>query len=760
MIHIAAGLVLGALLVQQLPSLPPVWLLCALSLLGVLCLLRGWSFGAALLLGVVWAASLGAFRLMDRLPPGPVRHEVLVEGRILGIPGQMERGQRFDFQVRRILEPAAGQVPAKVRVSWYDGAQPLKAGDDWRLRLSLRPPRGMLNPGGFDYEQWLFAQGLRAVGYVRTSPDNRRVAIQPGWADGVQRWRQATYDRLDAVLGDRPLAGLLKALTMGVEEGITPRQWAVLRKTGTAHLIAISGSHIGLVAGFVFFLTRRLCARLGILRWSPPVLAAWAGLLAALLYSALAGFAIPTQRALLMIAVAMGAVLMQRHQRAGHVLALALAAVVLWDPHAVLAPGFWLSFGAVTLIAYGVGGRLGAPGQGRLLWRINWMTALGLAPLLMVFFRQVSLVSPLANLVAVPVLGTVLIPLCLSATLLLSVWPAAGRALMGVAELILGYAWVVLEWFAALPWAVWNKAEPPVWTLPFAVLGVIWLLAPKGIPGRWLGGILLLPALTDVPERPAEGGYRFTLLDVGQGLSAVVETRHRTLVFDAGARLSPSFDMGSAVIAPYLQHRGLDHIDALVISHGDNDHIGGARSLREAVSIAATYTSVPAALPDFPVVACAAGQHWVWDEVSFEMLGPVAPEGSGNDDSCVLRVSGSGGAVLLTGDIEAAGERRLVERYGDRLGSEALVAPHHGSKTSSTAAFLDRVSPRLVLIPAGYLNRFNFPHPAVVARYQSRQAELLTTGDSGAITLEVTADPGRLLPQPFRQQYRRYWSGP
>lgn len=760
MMRFAVGLVAGMALIQQLPALPPLWLLWPPGLLAPVFMRRGLPLLAAVLLGWCWAGLFAAHRLAEAWPAASGRQTVLAEGQVLDIPNPMQRGVRFDFRIDRTLDSAAGRMPLKVRISWYDAGQAVKAGEHWRLRLSLRPPRGMLNPGGFDYEQWLFAQNIRAVGYVRDSADNRKLPDEPGMAGWLPVWRQATHDRLDQALAGRPMAGLLKALTMGVEAEISSSQWEVLRKTGTAHLIAISGSHIGLVAGFIFVLTRYLCAGLGMMFWSPPRMAALAGLAAALLYSALANFAIPTQRALIMIAVAMGAVLLQRHQRVMRVMALALTAVVLWDPLAVLAPGFWLSFGAVALIAYGVSGRLATTGHARLLWRINWVTALGLAPLLLLFFGQVSLVSPLANLLAVPVLGTLLIPLCLSATLLLSLMPPLGQWLLGVAAAILSQAWSVLEWLAAWPWSQWTKADPPLWAIPFAVLGVLLLLAPRGIPARWLGAVCLLPALLHHPGRPQAGAFRFALLDVGQGLSAVVETRRYALVFDTGARLSPNYDMGSAVVEPYLRHRGIARIDTLVVSHGDNDHIGGAASLLRAFPVTAVYTSVPEKLQGATALDCHAGQQWEWDEVRFTMLGQVTPGEKENDNSCVLHVSGAGGSVLLTGDIEAAGERHLLAAQRDRLSSDILVAPHHGSKTSSTSAFLDAVAPRLVLIPAGYLNRFGFPHPSVMARYQAADIPVMTTGAAGAITLDVTPGSGPSPPRSWREDDRRYWRVP
>jgi competence protein ComEC len=783
-LRLAAGFVAGAISVQQWPALPGAWVLLGLVLLLAAAIHWRWTVFAAFAFGLFWASGYAAWHLRDALPIATERQQALVEGTVLTIPRRMERGVRFDFGIDTVLEPMGLKLPAKVRLSWYDGAAAPKAGERWRLRVSLRRPRGMLNPGGFDYEQWLFAQGIRALGYVRGTADHRRIGDAP--ALSIRAWRQAVYGRLAETLAGSPTAGLIEALTLGVDDDITPAQWEVLRRTGTAHLIAISGSHIGLIAGFAFFLARGICTRLGVLRWPPPRVAALAAFAAALLYSALADFAIPTRRAMIMIGVAMGAVAFQRNLHLPHVLALAVLAVVLHDPLTVLAPGFWLSFGAVALIAFAVSGRVERTTGGRapvrndgeappdpaqalprFFWRffrtllkINGVTALGLAPLLLLFFRQVSLVSPLANLLAVPVLGTLLIPVCLSGALLLPVVPAAGAGLLHLAEFILSGTWPVLEWLSARPLAQWTHAEPPSWTLPFALLGAVLILAPRGIPARWLGLVLLLPAAAFAPERPAPGEFRLVLLDVGQGLASVVETRHRVLVFDTGARFGPGFDMGGAVIEPYLRQRGLGRIDTLVVSHGDLDHIGGARSLLARFPVGLAYTSVPERLREFPTSACSAGQRWTWDGVSFEMLGPVEKSAKENDNSCVLRVRGQSGSALLTADIEQAAEARLVERYGGRLRSDVLVVPHHGSKTSSTPAFLEAVSPRYALIPAGYLNRFGFPHRTVLRRYAELGAAVLNTAEAGAIIVAPGNGMEGLHLSSYRREYRRYWHEP
>jgi competence protein ComEC len=754
--RLASGFVAGVVVIQQLAELPGPFVGAALVVGLAACLWWRWFSVAAFGLGLLWAAGYAAMRLHEALPNGAERHQAVVEGTVLSIPDTMERGARFDFAIQAVLEPAATPLPARVRLNWYDAAAAPKAGEHWRLRVSLRPPHGLLNPGGFDYEQWLFAQGIRAVGYVRKSPDNQQLG--DGAWDFLSRrvWRQAVYDRLSETLAGSSVAGLVKALTMGHEDDITPAQWDVLRKTGTAHLIAISGSHIGLIAGFVFLLTRWAVAWLGVLRWSPSFIAAVAGLVAAWLYSALADFTIPTQRAMIMVIVAMGGIMLQRNLDALHVLAMALLAVTLYDPLAVLSPGFWLSFGAVALIAYVLAGRTGKIGAAGSLLRINWATALGLAPVLLLFFRQVSLVSPLANVLAVPVLGTLLIPVCLLGALLLPVVPPLGAGLLHLAEVVLLQIWPLLVWLADLPLAQWTHPEPPFWSIPLALVGTLLLLAPRGIPARWLGLVLLLPAATWQPEPLPLGIFRLTLLDVGQGLASVVETQGRTLIFDTGARLGPSFDMGGAVVEPFLRQRGLGRIDALVVSHGDNDHSGGAKTLLQHFPVGVLYAGAPAGLAEFPATLCGAGQRWTWDGVDFEMLGPLRASEKGNDNSCVLRVRAGGRQALLTGDIERPAEGLLVESYGEGLRSDVLVVPHHGSKTSSTREFLAAVNPGLALIPAGYLNRFGFPHRDVLNRYGAIGSKVLNTASAGAITVVM----GQRAPFPvgeYRREQRRYW---
>lgn len=729
--------------------------------LGIPVLLRArLRLSAAFIIGLLWAYAHATWLMQDRLTGQSHRTRDVVTGAVADIPVAAERGARFELEdIHRDPPTTAEHLPKRIRLNWYSPQPALKAGTRWRLRVSLRPPHGQSNPGGFDYEQWLFANGIGATGYVVESPENQPLAA------GSDAWnwasvRQSLNDRITATLTNSPMAPLITALTLGVDQNISADQWNVLRRTGTAHLIAISGSHIGMIAAWSYFAARKMLTWFGLQRYPPPAWAAGMALAVSYGYSALADFAIPTQRALIMVAVAMGAIILRRHTSGARIFGLALLLVTAYDPLSVLSAGFWLSFGAVALIGWSVGQRAGRPRHLSTFLRTNWATGLGLAPVLLICFGQVSLISPVANLLAIPLMGIVLVPMCLFGALMQPLIPELGGAVLKAAAWLLAAFWPVLEWLAALPWAQWTHATPPAWTVLLALPGCVWLLAPRGLPGRWLGLCLLMPALTWAPARAADGAFHFALLDVGQGLAAVIETRNRVLVFDTGAKLGPSFDMGGAVVEPYLRQRGWDRLDTLVVSHGDNDHAGGADTLLTQFPAARLFTGVPELFSQRRPLPCRHGQHWRWDGIDFDMLGPVEQAEKENDNSCVLRVSGAGGSVLLTGDIELEGENRAVRQWGDRLRSDVLVVPHHGSKSSSTSAFLDTVRPSLALYPAGDLNRFGFPHPRVVDRYRTLGIATLNTANSGALEIDFPAHRADITVTRYRLMTARYWQNP
>lgn len=745
------------MLVQQLAALPSLW--WALLLPPLLWLARRrplWFIPVFFVAGVVWTSLRAGWILQDSLAPELEGRDLLVEGRVDDIPKPTGFGQRFELEVTSAgLDGAPVRVPRRILLNSRGHDFQPRAGETWRLLVRLKRPHGYQNPGGFDYEAHLFRDRIRAKGYVRDDIAPQRLDPEPAWHD-IDRWRQDLGDRIHARLPDSEHAGIIVALANGDGRGLAEEQWQVLRRTGTLHLVAISGLHISLIAGVVFFIARWLWALPGVtvLRLPAPQFGAVCALLAAAFYAALAGFVVPTQRALIMLGVAMAGVLLRRRFPPSQLLAVAGLAVLVYDPLSVMAAGFWLSFAAVAVILFFMhGDRLHMP----LAWKwgyIQWAIALGMLPLMLAMFQQLSLVAPLANMLAVPVFDLLLVPLTLLGAALLGVAPDVAGFLFGFAAWLLHWLWEALTWLAEPSFSQWTQPAPAGWALIGGVVGVLLLLAPRGWPARWVGVVWLLPLFLVRPPLPAAGEVWFTLLDVGQGLSAVVRTREHTLLFDVGPRFG-DFDTGKAVVEPYLRATGVRRLDALIVSHGDIDHVGGAESVLRALPVQTVLSSVPEKLPQ--AQPCRAGQTWSWDGVEFAMLGPddAAETRRRNDASCVLQVRSRHGNILLPADIEARTEKRLVQQWGGRLRSEILVAPHHGSKTSSTPAFIEAVAPRHVLFPVGYRNRYRHAHPDVVRRYAEHGAVLHHSPATGALEFRLGA--GGLDAAAYRTRQRRYW---
>lgn len=752
----------GVFALQQFPSLPDwPWLVSAIIPLFVSAYWpasRTWSLPLlAFVFGLIWAALHAQFQLRHSLSAELEGQDLLLIGTVRSLPQIDARRVRFEFIPRQAsLAGEAIRLTTPLRLNWY-GAYPseLAPGQDWQLLVRLKRPWGMMNPGGFDYEGWLYQGGLGATGYVRQSADNQLLDEFGAWMP-VQRVRHPLQQRLLQVLDGHPAQGIIMALAIGERGQMDDEHWRVLIATGTNHLMAISGLHVGLVAGFAFFLFSFLWRRCPgcCLRLAAPRAAAIAAFLVALWYAALAGFAIPTQRALLMLAVVLGAVFWMRPLAAGRALALALWLVLLWQPTAVLAAGFWLSFAAVALILYGMHARVQASGLWWRWGRVQWLVSVGLLPLLVLFFGKGSLSAPLANLLAVPWVSLVVVPLTLIGTALLPVFEPLGQGILQVAAGAFQVGWPLLRWLAdTVPMLALSLKG---WPLLLAGLGLAWLLAPRGWPLRPLGLVLCLPLVLLRPPVPGDGELWLTQLDVGQGLATVIQTRHHSMVFDTGPAFASGFNTGDAVLLPYLQHRGIRRLDKLVISHSDNDHLGGAAALLAGMPVAQVYSGESRRMDWLPHQACSQGHHWEWDGVVFRFLYPDRPlhRRTGNDDSCVLHIQAGAHAVLLTGDIEAATERRLLNST-EHLSADVLIAPHHGSASSSTEAFITAVSPRWVIFSAGYRNRYGHPHPAVQARYAAHGVQGLETWREGAIRLELGGNT--LAVQRYRQTARRYW---
>ncbi len=770
----------GVWLLQQQAVLPAAPWLAGLAAGGLTLLgLRAWAGGpapairrvvattllalGAATLGFVWAASFAHLRLADELPAAIEGSDMELSGVVAGLPQALERGVRFEFDV----ENAPAGVPPHISLAWYRGRDtadddasplvPVRAGERWHFTVRLKRPHGNFNPHGFDYEAWLFERGIRATGYVRPRSAERLDAQVWRPAYMVEMLRESIRDRFRAALPDVPYTGILIALAVGDQQAIDADLWQTFARTGITHLMSISGLHITMFAGLAYALINWLWRRSAWLPLRLPAQQAGAvgGFLAAFFYCLLAGFAVPAQRTLYMLGVVALARLSGREMAASRVLLLALLLVVLLDPWAVLAAGFWLSFGAVALLFHIGSGRLG-PAHWLVEWgRAQWAVTLGMLPALLALFQQFSLVSPLANAVAIPVVSFVITPLVLAGALPLL------DPLLSLAHLITAWLMAFIDWLAALPLAMWQQAAPPAWAVLLALAGGVWLLLPRGFPARWLGLLAFLPLLTLAPPRPAAGTAEVTVLDVGQGLAIHVQTAAHDLLFDAGPAFSADADSGNRIIAPYLRANGVRSLDALVISHADKDHEGGAASVLAALPVAILRSSLPfehalSAQP-VPQEPCTDGDGWNWDGVRFEMLhpGPELLSRKTNDLSCVLRVTAGGRSMLLTSDIEAVSEVALIKRHAADLATEVMTVPHHGSRTSSTPEFIAAVAARDVIFPVGYRNRFGHPKEDVVERYMQSGARLHRTDSDGAV--RVGLGSAGISFRHERDMRRRYW---
>jgi competence protein ComEC len=715
----------------------------------------------ALMLGFLWAM-LHAHLLMQKgISPELQGKDIYVEGVVVSLPEQTERRARFEFRVDRMLLDGVEQpLPGRIRLSWYRFAPKIVAGQRWGLEVRLKRPHGFANPGGFDYEAWLFQRRIRASGYVRKSEQNRLLGEERGVVS-IHSWRQHIRDSINRVAAAPQGKALLNGLVVGDRSGIKQQQWQLFARTGTNHLIAISGLHIGIVFGLGFFAMRRLWS---LSKWLSLLIpaqqaSAISGLTAAMAYAAMAGFAIPTQRALIMLLVFVLGYLLKRPPRPARALATALLLVVIWDPLVVLSAGFWLSFAAVAAIFFGFAGRVGAIGWLQQWSRVQWMIALGLAPVLLAMSFQVSLLAPPINMVVVPLFSLVIVPLVLLTALLLMLLQPLGAEMVEVMSWILASGMNGLAYLSDIPFIVWTTPSLPKWVWPFAMSGIVLLLSPRGLPARWLGMIFLTPILLVRPVVPEHGTVNITVLDVGQGLAVAVRTSNHTLLYDLGPKFSDEFNTGSAVVLPYLRSLGIDRVDLLMLSNGDKDHSGGLSGVLGQIEIGQILTGEPQYF-DIGASLCSSGASWNWDGVGFKVLHPDPGGWSGNNSSCVLKIAAAGRSMLITGDIEKVVETRLMRESRKELSSDLVIIPHHGSKSSSTTSFVRAVSPGYAIVSTGYGNRYGFPKPSVVERWRSVGAEVLNTAELGAIELEIGADGSISAPVSYRQLRLRYWHRP
>ncbi|RAP58008.1 DNA internalization-related competence protein ComEC/Rec2 [Oleiagrimonas sp. MCCC 1A03011] len=759
----ALSLLLGVTAVQCLDVLPSLDALLPLALVTAL---TAWRCPRArslcwMVLAFVYCVVRAGAVMQQRLPRRLERQDFDVVGVVEGLPQVRSDADRFVLRVEQArFDGKPFPLHGRLRLAWYRApkaaARPCLR---WRLRVRLRRPRGFMDPGAFDGERQALLERIAAVGYVRKQGPNRSAGRRAFCIDGV-RARMARA--INHALGSGKGARLLRALGVGDKRGLREGDWRIARADGVSHLLAISGFHIGVAALLGALLIQgiwRLWPSLG-KRWPRPAAAALAAVLVASVYACLAGLGLPTLRALLMIAVLATARVSRRSVHPLQALSLALSAVLLFDPLSVLSAGFWLSFAAVALLlavldrrrVRGLRGWLRGTGQAQLLMTV------ALLPVTAWFFGQGAPWGLLANLFAIPVVSMAVVPLTLAGMALRPISATAAGVLWRIAGWIMRKTWAVLAVMAKWPGAHWYLPAVSGLALLLACIGALWLFAPRGIPGRWLGLLLWFPLLWPRLPLPALGAFRATVLDVGQGLAVIVRTRHHLLVYDTGARYPSGFNFGDAAVLPAIRASGAGPADRIVISHGDNDHAGGARAVAKAFPDARRLSGEPKRMP-VPMPPCHAGQHWSWDGVRMRVLSPPAhlrPLLHGNDLSCVLLIRGRGGRLLLTGDIT----RRMEPGVARQVGSGPpliLVVPHHGSNTSSSAAFIDALRPRLAVVSAGWLNRFGHPRPKVLARYRRAGVPVLDTATAGAVSIcfPVAAAP-RVVAR-WRQNHPAYW---
>ncbi len=798
----------GVLSAQQFPILPAVdWRLLSLSSFFLLLLLHRYqrhrplpfylSHLLVFMLGLSWAAWRADIILEPQLALHLQQQNLQIQGIINSLPISKDTHLRFEFDIQRLqFEGRNYPSPGRVRLSWYArGTQKLpdvRPGERWQFNVRLKRPHSSLNPGGFDYETWLFQQRIRAVGYVRNKPAPQRLEGETFHAKHwIDRQRLALLNAQQTHFSEHPHVGFLSALSIGVRGYLSETHWKLFRATNTNHLLAISGLHIGLISGWVFFLTRWFYSYLGgrlllyLPAFYPAAIAAW---LSASLYTALAGFSLSTQRAWIMLTVFLLSRILGKHLPLAHSFALALIAVLVYDPLSVLSQGFWLSFSAVALLLYAFSSKTPPLLTWRRLlkqWqelksfrhtgalcyfqtkRIGHITVtpqivifLGLMPLLLWWFGSLSAISIIANIGAIPLMGLLIVPLVLLGSICLLWWPFIGIPLLNLSLECAHYLIASLTWLQSIPGLTISLPHPPLWAVLLASVGALLLLLPHYVLMRYWGIAWYLPLLFYAPPKPKYGEFHLTLLDVDQGLSVLIQTQQHSLLYDTGTDF-----FGKVAVLPHLRHQGIRQLDTLLISHTDWDHIGGAQAVLRELQVNRLMSNAPAhfAQQHIQVQPCVRGQHWTWDGVNFDILHPPASyhRTSRNDHSCVLKISVRDNprySALLLGDIEKGAEFDLLMDKSEHLSAEVLVVPHHGSRTSSMTTFVKHINPSYALFPVGYQNRYRLPHPHVLSTYQQAHSHIFNTAEDGAISLYI-GEQGVSQVQTARAQQRRYWRG-
>lgn len=648
------------------------------------------------------------------------QQRLTVQGTISSIPVQHEHSISFVFNSNI----------GRIKLSWFHSHQHLLLGQHWQLGVRLKPPHGYRNPGGFDFERYLLSQHIRAVGYVDAKGANKKLARTHSLRAQLLSTMQQRYAN-DEV--NKNALDIILAVSLGASSLLTPEHRALFQQTGTSHLMAISGLHVGMVAMLMFMLAS------GVGRCYPSIfkhiakqqIASIAAIAAAFSYSLLAGFSVSTQRSLIMLSVYFLTQYFFIKRSSSVALGLALVVCLIIDPLAIYATSFWLSFGAVFVLLFSLSARLGTPLWYQSWTQAQWVCSLGLIPLTAWYFHGISFTSIISNIIAIPVVSFIVVPSSLLALITIK-FTVFSQLCVTVAAQTLHWLLLFLH-YCAVGYCYYALHNP--WELICASIAALLLLLPNGLRVKHLAVVMLLPLLMPLKKSIIPGHFSLTVLDVGQGLACVVRTTNHTVLFDTGPRFE-QFDSGRQIVVPYCQFVGIKKFDTIVVSHADNDHSGGLGAIVRMMRHGGVYTSDIEALQaqvKLPLMQCDKHVHWQYDGVQFAFENDASQHfRKDNDNSCVLKITGLSKSTLLTGDIEKRAEKTLLAR---NIQSDVVVVPHHGSRTSSSAEFINAVHPKTAVFSYGFLNRFHHPNDQVVRRYQQAGARVINTVRQGAITL-------------------------
>ena len=775
----AVGLLVGTFhfaLLQSIPKVTPILLINGLALLIAICV--GWlnkahklpskqsvfmilfcTFCLFVILGASWAYVQAKITLKGSLPDWVWENagRVVIAGDVVGVPTPFDKLGQFDLNLRQICNDTRCEKlnsNFRIRCRFYKPLAAIHANQAVRLLVTLKKGHRLANPGSVDIEKYLFLEKIRAQAIV-----HQLLSQETKKSISLDAFRERLTLKIKEVLPNHQFVGEILALTLGIKSDLRNEDKAIFLNTGTSHLMAISGLHVGLMASLWFWFGKFL-ARLSpklLLTLPASTVGAYSALFGAIFYAMMAGFALPTQRALIMIWVVMLGWICKMKFRSWDLLNLALIGVLLYDPFASLSVGFWLSFGAVFILLYALSDHPISSPQSRIIkwFAPQWAVFVGLIPLTAVFFNFIPVISPLANVIAIPWMSMVVVPLSVIGAMVLLVSTSIGAKILILADISMQGLWPILKFMAGLRFKLHFYPVSP-WALGLAVIGVIWLLAPKGWPKKPIGLFCLFPLFFWHPPSLEEGKLRFYLLEVGQGLSAVIQTKNHIVLYDVGPTFGPNHSAGDRVILPFLKTLGIEVIDKIILSHGDSDHTGGLNAIMSEMPVNQILTSEPERIPH-KAIHCDVNQSFEFDNALFKILTLEKdhPEKS-NNRSCVLQIVLGDKKILLTGDIEKKVEHQLVRRYGKKLASDILIAPHHGSESSSSFEFIESVSPKYVLFPTGKDNPWHFPNPRVLERYQAVGAKLLNTTETGAIEF-ILFDNKISEPEYWRAKSQRFW---